>query len=183
MKKYKFEIVLLVIIFVILYCFPINIYLTSDFLHADLSNLLYIINPFTYFICSIIEARHSNNFYIFPIIISCLFIPLAFTIYKSSYLSLFFLYLGIALIGGLFGYWCKNNDEARKSLKKALGIMCIIAGIFTFLATVISYIFKYYEVGSLNFKNIFNLINIETYIFIIICFILGRYCLRKKKKE
>lgn len=183
MKKYSLEIKMLLVAVIVLYVLPINIYFISDFNSGNYSNLLYVINPIAFFLISIVEGSRRNNFYVFPLVLSSLYIPLTFTIYPSKYLSLFFLYLVISLVGGLFGVWMSDKEDVRKSFKKAVGIMCVIGAIFAFALTIVDFIFKYCKNGICEYQSIFSLANIEIIIFIIICFFLGRYCLKKKKKD
>ena len=164
----------------ILYFFPINGFM---FHKVDLNNILYIIYPISYFICCTIEARHSGNFYIFPILTSIFYIPLAFTIFDISYLPCFFIYLVAGLVGGLFGYWCNTNDEVRKSFKKALGVVSVIAVIFTVLAQIINIAynecFNYY----CEISDFITASSIQSVIIVVLLIILAIYCLKKKKKK
>ena len=73
LKKYKLEVKLLLVIIFIFYFLPINVYLVGDIDSANFSNLLYIINPITLFICSVIDGRYRSNFYILPITSANLF--------------------------------------------------------------------------------------------------------------
>ena len=117
MKKYRTKFYLFVFLMFILYFFSINEFM---FKNIDIVNILFVIYPISFFIISTIEARYSGNFYVFPIVSSIFYIPLAFTIYDISYLACFFIYLFIGLLGGLFGLWCHDNEEVRKSFKKQL---------------------------------------------------------------
>ena len=183
MKKYRRALIGLGIVFTIMYLIPIIMYLT-DFLEGTImNNMLYVINPLTLFICSAFSSKKNGDFYVFPSIYSILFIPLTFTIYNSSYLSVFFLYIIISLIGGLFGLWCNTNSEVAKAFKKAFGITAIIAGLFTLAYLIVDiYTFQCEEV----FCSIYDLItfnNIQLLIIIILVFLFAIYCLKKEKKK
>lgn len=183
LKKYKLEVKLLLVIIFIFYFLPINVYLVGDIDSANFSNLLYIINPITLFICSVIDGRYRSNFYILPIIAAGLFIPLSFTIYQNHYLWLFFIYLAIGICGGMLGCWCADKEDVRKSFKKAIGIMCVIAAIFSIIFTIANFVIISCVNNTCDYLDIFSVENIEMAIFIVVCIILGRYCFKKKKKD
>ncbi len=180
MKKYKIELKLFIILMFILYFLPINSYMFNK---LDMANLVYVIYPISFFITSAIESRHSGNFYIFPILSTIFYIPLAFTVFDTSYLPCYFIYIAIALLGGLFGLWCYSNEELRKSFKKAIGVVSIISIIFIVLYNLI-YIFMdkcrdYY----CEFKDFFNATTIQNIFIIALLLILAIYCFKKKKKK
>ena len=180
LKKYKIELELFIILMFILYFLPINGYMFKE---LDISNILFVIYPISYFLCATIEGKHSGNFYIFPIISSIFYIPLAFTIFETTYLPCYFIYLFIGLLGGLFGVWCHNNEELRKSFKKALGVLSIVAIIFIVLFNII-YIF-FYECANYycEISDFLNASTIQTILVIALLVLLAVYCFRKKKKK
>ncbi len=180
MKKYRNDLYLFVILMFILYFFSINKFM---FKNIDIVNILFVIYPISFFITSTIEARYSGNFYVFPIVSSIFYIPLAFTIYDVSYLACFFIYLVIGLLGGLFGLWCHDNEEVRKSFKKAIGVVSIIGIIFTtaayFLNIYLSKCLDYY----CRVSDFFTASSIQSLMAIGLMILLAWFCFRKKGKK
>lgn len=181
MKKYSLEIKLTLVLIIVLYVFPIYLYLTNNYEINNLGNILFILYPFTFFICSMIESKYKGNFYIYPIGSTILFIPLAFTIYNSNYLPCFFLYLIFSLLGGLFGYWLHSHNDAYKSFKQALGISCIIGSIFSLIALLLKYRFYYCYNSICNREDVINFPNLKILIIIIGVVLMGRHCLKERK--
>ena len=180
MKKYRNKFYLFVILIFILYFFPINGYM---FKNIDIMNILFVIYPLSYFITSMIEARYSGNFYIFPIITSIFYIPLTFTIFSTSYLPCFFIYLIAGLLGGLFGYWCYSNEEVRKSFKKAIGIVSIIGTIFASIAYILNiFLYKCLDYYC-TIADFFTASSLQSIVAIILLIVLAWFCFRKKKKK
>ncbi len=180
MKKYKIQLKLFFILIFILYFLPINGFM---FKKLDVANLLFVIYPIAFFLTSTIESRHSGNFYVFPIATSIFYIPLAFTVFEVNYLPCYFLYIFIALLGGLFGLWCHNNEDLRKSFKKAVGIISVISIIFIILFNLIYIIMDKCINYYCTIEDFINASTIQTLITIGLLVILAIYCFKKKKKK
>ena len=89
----------------------------------------------------------------------------------------------IGLLGGLFGLWCHDNEEVRKSFKKAIGVVCIIGIIFTtavyFLNIYLSKCLDYY----CRVSDFFTASSIQSLISIGLMILLAWFCFRKKGKK
>ena len=168
MKKYFLEIKLGLFFLIIVYIIPIS----SGYESNNLANQLFVLNSFTYFLISTIYARYRGYFYIPPIVLSILFIPLSFTIYETTYLLLVFFYLFISLIGGFLGYWFNTQKEVCKAFKDAVGISSVLATIICILACIV----------SLTINSIYNT-SIYYYLAITLLILLARRCLKKEKKK
>ncbi len=180
LKKYNIAYKVFFILLFIIYFFPITGYFFNQ---VNLLNILFIIYPIAFFMCSAIASKDTGNFYVIPIVCSLLYIPLTFTIFEVKYLSCFFLYLVMGLLGGLLGLWCYSNKDVKKIFKQAVGIASIIASIFTFLAITIKF---YYEECDLYICTLTSFIRfefIEAFVIIVLMIALAVHCLRKEPKK
>lgn len=181
-KKYKNDFILLIIVFIVLYFLPINVYLTTDSMSANYNTLIFVINPLTIFCSSAIHSRYGRPLFVFPVIYSILYLPLVFTIYSVSYLYCFFIYLIVGLIGGFLGFWFNDKEDVVKSFKKAIGICAIVFSIFAFLVSILDIIAQCNRAYCNYFYNL-TVGNLNTYICIVIMILLSIRCLKKKKKK
>ena len=185
LKEYKKDLFLLIMVAIIMYILPINLYLTSkNPSEVNYNTLIFVANNLAIFIGSIIEARYKRLFYIFPLIASVMFMPLPFILYSQSYLACIIMYIFVGLLGGLVGLWFRDNEEAVKSFKKAFGIMFIVGSIFTIIINTTNIILPHTD--SLIYSDLtFDLTvgSINVYICVLIMILLSIRCLKKKKKK
>ena len=173
----------MLVILVIMYLIPLIMYLTNYLEGRVLSNMLFVINPLALFICSAYTAKRQRDFYIFPIICSSLFIPLVFTIYDISYLPIFFIYIIISLLGGVFGLWCNSNSEGAKAFKKAFGISAIIACIFIFSYLIVDIYTFQCSANICALPDLITFNNIELIIIVLLIALFAIYCFKKDKNK
>ena len=183
MRKYFCELIFLVIILLVMYLIPLIMYFMDYLNGSAMNNMLFVINPLALFICSAYAAKRKRDFYIFPIICSALFIPLVFTLYTTAYLPLFFGYIVVSILGGLFGLWCNEQNDVAKSFKKAFGISAIIGGIFTLACIIVdNFTFKCMQDDCSTIR-LFDFDNIQKFLIVILILLFAAYCLKKDKKK
>lgn len=183
LKEYKKDLVVALVVLIVLYVLPLNVYFTNEIGTADYTNLVFVINPITIFIASVIHSRYGRPFFIMPIFYSALFLPLVFALFAQSYLYCVFIYVGAGILGGLLGFWFHDKADVVKSLKKAVGISSIVFSIFAFLVSIIDKIVNCLDNSYCNYAHELIIGNLNVYICIAILILLGTRCLKKKKKK